>query len=227
MKNILVLCLFLTAVLARAAEHPKLFISYSAIFDGACSQKTGFAIDHAWMNEVQARQAEFQAAWDAEAPALFAKLFELTGKSFSRKELSVTLSVCNIVSMSNPFLINVKWFLKSFNKEEAPSPLHGFVELVFHEFIHNYLVEIFDWRLSEQLYKYKDEAPGVLSHLHLMALQKTVYLALGRQDLLDWLSFFNNKVGGDYARTWEIIDAHPNLEAFVAELKVRRAIRPQ
>lgn len=67
-----------------------------------------------------------------------------------------------------------------------------------------------DENISEKsplLKKYSTEPYEVRDHLHLMALQKMVYLKLNRQDILDMLDeSYRTKQSKDYRRAWEIVN---------------------
>jgi hypothetical protein len=68
--------------------------------------------------------------------------------------------------------------------------------------------------------KYKDEATMVLTHLHLMAVMKHVYLKLRRreqlQEIIAWDSAAENPI---YRRGWQIVNDIEGHRAFVDELK--------
>jgi hypothetical protein len=69
------------------------------------------------------------------------------------------------------------------------------------------------------LTRYESESASVLAHLHLMAIQKHVYLKLGRADLLAWIGKLYPLIGGDEGRAWEIVNTLEGHEAFIEELK--------
>lgn len=207
-------------VAQAAPAYPSLFMSYSGIFDQVCAQRSGYEIKSEWVREAVSRRPEFQAAWDKAAPDLVGTMIRTVGRGFKRKEMTVTLSVCNHVPISNPFLLNLRHFLESTSGERDPAPMSGFVDVVFHELIHNYLVGNFDVRKSAFMKEYRDESPSVLSHLHLMALQNSVYLKLNRPEMLKWLdTHYTKHIGGDYARAWMIVNELRGYEPFVEELK--------
>lgn len=203
-----------------AFDVPQLYISYGSVFDRQCSQLSKYRIQSEWVQEARRRNSEFQDAWNVHARDLLTTLFTEIGKGFSRKELSVTTSVCNYKSMSIPIMINVRRWLNSYSAPSAPAPMIGFAEFVFHEFLHNYVVENLR-KPSPLLEKYKGEGFGVRAHLHLMALEKFVFLKLGRQDLLAWAEGFYKMVGGDYARSWEIVTKSDDYLKFIDEMKAR------
>jgi hypothetical protein len=215
------ICLFLFCAGTGRAHadpgYPKLFFSYSWLYDQGCSQGSGYKIDPAWAEEARERASEFDVIWKREAPILFGRILERFGKGFSRKELTATLSVCNIPSFSDPLVLNVRRFLKSYMGNKPIPPDHAFSDLIFHELLHTWIVENLPWP-TPLIEKYKSENGQVLSHLHLMALQKYVYTELGRADLLAWISETYPTMPGAYQRAWEIVDQIEGYQAFIAEI---------
>ena len=69
------------------------------------------------------------------------------------------------------------------------------------------------------LKKYQNEESGVLSHLHLMAIQKKVYLELGLKDRIEKVIKFDSEVyKGAYKRSWDIVNQEGE-DKFIEELK--------
>ena len=76
---------------------------------------------------------------------------------------------------------------------------------------------------GESPFRKKYEAEGehllVLNHLHLMAIQKQVYLELGlEEDLGSVIANDSLLAKGQYKRAWEIVNEEGH-DAFVAELQ--------
>ena len=101
--------------------------------------------------------------------------------------------------------------------ERPVRPGFVFLDLVFHELLHTWLVENLKWP-TPLVVKYKSEQKAVRFHLHLMAVQIFIYKKLGRNDLLNWISDFYPKMGGAYLRAWEIVNAE-GYEAFISEIR--------
>ena len=223
MGKITIASILLWGTTSLAVATPHLYFTYSGVFDFMCAKVQKQKINKIQQKEVRERLPEFQAIWDTDAEALLSTLVDATGKPFAHKEMRVTLTVCNFVSISNPFIVNIKSFLNNRPSGRRTWPPIAFVNLTFHEFIHTYVVENLDWRNSPLLKKYKNqgESNRVLSHLHLMALQKAVYLRLGRTDLIAAAeTLYKDIIKGDYARSWKIIDEIENYQSFVDEFKV-------
>jgi len=222
MKVSIILLISIFSVSSHSAElsYPKLFFSYSRLYDGVCSQAEGKTIDPAWAQEAEAKTQDFESMWLAEAPSVMAKLFELFNVGFQRKEMTATLSVCpKSPSTSNPLVLGVNRYLKSYMGDKPVRQGYQFAEQVFHELLHTWVGENLPW--PSPLYeKYMNEPPVVRNHLHLMAVQQYVYLKMGRKDLSDWIDLFYSKMPfPEYNRAWEIVTKIEGYQPFVDELK--------
>jgi hypothetical protein len=102
--------------------------------------------------------------------------------------------------MSAPLIVNVRYSLKSFT--DHPNQDDVTISTIGHELLHNYI----DSFLPEEtplLIKYKSESKMVLGHLHLFALQKATYLALGWQSKLkDVVAKDESLPNIEYKRAW-------------------------
>lgn len=203
-----------------APTAPKIFFEYSWLYDANCSNTPERKIQPEWADDAMARTPEFVKVWENAGPVLFGKVFEIFGKGFQRKEVTATLSVCpRTPSYSNPLVLNVTLFLKSYTKPKSPLPDEAFADLVFHEMLHTWLMENMNWP-TPLLIKYKNEAPSVRSHLHLMAMQIYIYTLLGRPDLVQMIEVQYGKIPSPvYQRAWEIVSKIEGHEAFITELK--------
>ena len=196
---------------------PTVIISYAALFDEVCSQKTSYKIEPAWKQELNNRLPQWQQLWNQEGAQLLKQAIKIVGKPFPQNNFSVPLSVCSFPSMSTPLIVNVRYSLKSFT--EHPNLDDVTISTIDHELLHNY-IDSFLPKETPLLIKYKSEPKMVLSHLHLFALQKATYLALGWQSKLkDVIAKDKSLPNGDYKRAWEIVNEKENYRAFIAELK--------
>jgi len=71
--------------------------------------------------------------------------------------------------------------------------------------------------------KYRNEADEVRNHIHLMAIQKMVYLKLHRKDMLDMIdNSYRNNQGPVYRRAWQIVNDiegdHKVIQDIIASL---------
>jgi hypothetical protein len=212
-KTLLAPFVLLFSISANA--QTKIFVEYAGIFDQECAPKLNFRISDDQIKEVYEKIPEFQAALDKDAPMLLEAAKTLIGKPYLRRELTLSTTLCGFVPMANPFMVNVRPYLKS---TSGNLPMISFAQISFHEWIHLYLASFYDFN-SSLLVRYKKEKWGVLTHLHLMAIEKAVYTHLKRQDFLDSADHvYKNVIKNDYARSWEIIEAE-GFEPFLAELK--------
>jgi hypothetical protein len=189
------------------------------IFDRTCPQLLKVHIDQKWIHETVERLQEFQALWDREGPSYLSVTFAEVGLGFPYREMQAALTVCPVTSMSVPLMINVRQFLST---QQTPSPLEHFSEIVFHELMHHYTYPVN--ARSALRRKYATEPPAVLSHLHVMALEKFALLKLGKADELKYLDYQyrNNPPPAHYKRAWEIVNEIEGHEAFIRELKLLR-----
>lgn len=215
MKKILFFVTF-AFLSASKADVTKIEFEYADIFDEVCAKNSKIEIKLETKAAAYVSTPTFQKFWDSEGPTLLKTLFNIVGKEFYRKELTAYTSVCNFKPMSAPFLLRIgKWI----NKTDDGTKI-AFVQITFHEFIHKYIVAHWDYSTSKLLYKYKDEDGGVISHMHLMALEKAVYLELGRHDFLKLAEdTYINVIGGAYKRSWEIVNHDDDYKLFLAEVQ--------
>lgn len=187
------------------------------MYDGTVCEQT--PVKQEWIKELNEKIVHLDDVWTKQGPVLFKVLFDQTGVGFSRKEMDATLSLCpDKSSYSSPLVLNVTWFLDSFMNPKASLGDDEFIDLVFHELTHSWVVD--NLKMSQLRLKYKDESNVVKNHLHLMAIQQFVYLKLGRLDLVEFLDMKNKRIGGAYARSWEIVQAE-GYQAFINELPVK------
>ena len=206
------------AAAAPAAAYPRVELVYQYLpFDRTCEQWLNTRIEESWMREIEAKLASFQEFWDKKAPSLLETTVSQIGKPFRRREMVAALTLCPVSSMSTPLLINVRRFLDG-PTQGKPQPMHLFSALVFHELLHTYIP--YPLPGSRLMEKYKDEATMVLTHLHLMAVMKYVYLKLRRreqlQEIIAWDSAAENPI---YRRGWQIVNDIEGHRVFVDELK--------
>lgn len=221
MKKLFLIFVLIAGIHAQAEspQLPKLFFEYSWLYDSVCGSIPKKEIHPAWAEEAKEREREFAETWEQDGPVFFHKIFEIFGLGFKRKELTATLSACPSPSYSHPLILNVTRFLKSFMGDQPVLSREHFVELVFHELLHNWLVDNRP-ESSPLLEKYKDENPQVRSHLHLMAIQIMVYQELKRDDLIRMIEdIYKNKRPPPYGRAWQIVMEIEGIEAFIRELK--------
>jgi len=191
---------------ASSAEAINITITYSPRLDWVCSIFRGPPIDEEWETELLARQPEFEQLWAAVGPKLIAATEAIAGQAFPADEITVRLTLCNLPSQSALGVsVNMRYALQSFTAR--PVPMRYKVDTLFHELLHNYLDE-YPVPDSKLLGQHATEPARVRSHLHLLALEKAVFLALGEsQALMDVIDIDSQLPNGYYKRAWEIINA--------------------
>jgi hypothetical protein len=123
--------------------------------------------------------------------------------------------------MSVPLLINVRRFLDG-PTQGNPQPMPLFCALLFHELLHTYIGR-YDGLESKLIGKYASEPLVVLTHLHLLALMKHIYLKLDRAELLREVAARDSaSEDAAYRRAWQIVNEIEGHEGFVRELKGAR-----
>ena len=204
------------AMAAQSPAIPTVSIEYGAMFDFVCSEKSSYKIDPRWVQELEGRLPALRREWEAEGRQLLKMAAKISGRPFIQKELAVTLTLCSFPSMGQPLLVNARYTMKTF--VENPNTDQVFLSTIFHEILHAYL----DGFKQETplIKKYRMESEGVKSHLHLLALQKAVYLKLGRNAVLkDVIAKDQSLPRPDYKRAWEIVNGPEGYESFIHELK--------
>lgn len=201
---------------------PRVELVYADLtFDRFCARWLNAEIDRSWADEVRAKTQSFQKYWDEEAPLLLGTTVLETGTPFHNREATAVLTLCPIPSMSVPLLINVRRFLHG-PTHGSPQPMYLFSALVFHELLHTYIGR-YDRLESKLIEKYSGEPLVVLTHLHLAALMKRVYLKLGRADQLrDAMARDSASEDPAYRRAWQIVNDIEGHEAFVGELRAAK-----
>lgn len=224
----LVLILALAVSVPAMANPPKLFFESGFAFDNMCGRGLDYSklstpsdpkrYTQEWGQELESRLQEFQAAWDSVGPKLLHELNARFRKVFARKEFTVTLSACAVSpSMPNPLLLNVTRHLHSYMRPRSPRSLESFPDLPFHELLHIWLDENFSGPLPLKT-KYKMEAPGVISHLYLFAIQSAVYEALGMTNQWSEIRGRHISFGGPHKRAMELLDSE-GRERILKDLK--------
>src|SRR5262249_14733314 len=203
------LCLLFFNSTAIAAP-PKVTISYSPSLDTVSALLRGVRIEAAWKQELSEDLGPFRDMWAKIGPRLLSKTEEITDKHFADASISAYLTLCDPPSESLHFavVVNMRYALASFTKH--PVPLRYKIGALFHEILHNFVDDHMPAH-SALLARHDGELARVREHLHLLALLKAVYLALGMQDELAELIDIDAQLpGGFYKRAWDIINRDPD-----------------
>lgn len=186
----------------------------------ATGRGPAWKIDPEWSKDLAARLPEFQAHWDAEASDLVGTALAVAGRPFPHREMIATASLCAVISMSNPLVLNMRRFL--------PGPTGGkpqdkvlFAALVFHELLHTYVAAhrppVTPLLLEHQAVF--ERSLIARNHVHLFALMQVVYGRLGRaEDLQRVIASDRSGPDPDYGLAWDLVD-RIGADRLVAELK--------
>jgi len=163
-------------------------------------------------------------AWHSAAPLLFGEVFDCFKKGFETKQITALISLSHNRGASLSFrslrfmLLGLRGFLEKSN--DGISDEEHFAAFVFHELLHMWLFENMLKDKSALLEKYKFEHSHVLSHIHLMAIQKFVYLNLGCHDMVAMLSELYSKSSfhSAYKRAWEIVNDIEGYEVVIQDI---------
>lgn len=168
---------------------------------------------------------EFIAAWERDAPIIFGEVFSFFKQGIEAKNRTAIINLSHGNSYgSHRFLIfGLRWFLDpepwnfSISREEA------FSVLVFHELLHVWVDENINKDFSHILAKYCNEDFDVLDHLHLMAIQKMVYLNIDRPDLLKYIGeSYESYQGSIYHRAWDIVNNIEGYETLLQDIVIKK-----
>ncbi|MGE0010158.1 MAG: hypothetical protein AB7F19_06510 [Candidatus Babeliales bacterium] len=161
---------------------------------------------------------ELVRSCEHDLPLFFEELFSVFNRGIKAKERTVLISLTNRWSYgSHRFLVlglrNIldpsPWCRKGSRSDE-------FTTTMFHELLHVWVDENVSQE-SPLVKKYSKEDIVVNAHIHLMALQKMVYLNLNRPDLLEMIDDgYRNYAPLSYKRAWEIVN---DIEGYEAVLK--------
>lgn len=202
--------------------NPQIYFTYGYLIDGWCSHNTGYEIKDSWKKELFKIAPDLVKIWEEEGPILFGAVYEEFGKKFKRNEYSANFTLCNMPSFSNPLTLNVRAHLKSFMTDIGRPRIRPkilFADLMFHELLHSWLMDQNYWVTSKLLKnEYKNEPQRVKTHLHLMSIQILIYNKLNKTNFLKWTANFYDMIGGDYKRSWEIVNQGENYLKFIAEI---------
>lgn len=201
---------------------PQVFFEYGAILDEVMMENRSVVcnLDPSLVTSVRRGLSNLSARWDASGSKLLASTLWLTHKGFSRREITVFLTLCNTPSMSQPPILNILDYLGALVRTDdlkANTLLEG---LVFHELLHPFLME--GWPnlmvTSPTVLKHSQESQLVLNHLHLLAVQKHVYLQLGRSHDLEAI-IADDSIYPAYQKAWKIVNTPGTSKILVKELE--------
>ena len=204
---------------AAVAAPPAVTISYSPSLDTACSILRGYEIKNQWKEELAGKVEEYRDGWAKIGPKLLGTTERMTGRKFAAGNISAHLTLCDLPSQAIfGVSVNMRYALASFTKN--PVPMRYKIGVLYHEILHRFVEDNLSAR-SVLLAQHRDEQPRVREHLHLLALQKAVYLDLGMKDeLAEIIDIDSQLPDGSYRRAWQIVNqGADDYLKYVEELK--------
>jgi hypothetical protein len=204
--------------LADESDVPALELVLSPALDTRVCQLANLTVPDAWFVKAHEVLPSFQLEWNQTGAPLLVETVNLVGQSFRKKEELVTLTLCpRLVGLGTPLMIPFYPFVDAPPAHTLldPKVLHAYV---FHEALHRYVNERLRGRSSALLNKYMNEPELTRVHLHLMAIQQSVFLRLGREDQLRALRAVDEQYSPEYSRAWVLVNLE-GADAFVQELR--------
>ena len=219
---VLIFILSFSSSVLSSNHTPKIFFNYSFLFERLCPQASTQLITK--------EQKEFVRDFENEASHLYVnqvqkyfKELEITfpKSHFKRNELTATLTLCReFGSFSEPLTINMHRIAE--HKLKNPNSSHYqvmFTEVLFHELLHTWQVENFDFWNLNLIKKYKNENRKVLTHIYLLAIEEYTFRKLNLKDHIKRIQWLYPRMGKDYQRAWSIVQEEGYL-SFISDLKL-------
>jgi hypothetical protein len=206
--------------LGAAAESPSTYeLYYGASQDQQCASTRGAELETKWVAELRKILPAAQHLWSTEAPKLFEAAASLTGKHTETYAVPVRLTLCDTPSQSfSGPVVNMRFALHSFTPD--PVPLRYKIDTAFHESMHPFVAGLVPSN-SRLIQAHSGEQPCVLSHLHLLSLQKAVLLSLGESAELNQVIAVDSELpSGCYKRAWALVnETDSTYKAYITELR--------
>lgn len=201
-----------------ALASPSFELVYDEAQDRACGSARGYIIKSEWVTELKESLPALRSLWKSKAPAMFEAAASITRRPAEAFAVPVTLTLCDTPSQSfSGPSVNMRFALRSFTA--AAVPLRYKLDTAFHESLHAFTVR-FVPRKPKLLARHGSEPVCVLNHLHLLALQKAVLLAVGESSALEQVVATDSLLpSGCYKRAWSLVnDGADTYKQYVAEL---------
>lgn len=205
-------------------NYPEITFTYnwaSRIIDTIGGFYFGAKVTAERREQLQKQLPDFVAAWKQNASLFFDEIFAVFKRGFKdQKRTAITYLSHNSSYGDHRFLIfGLRYHLDPEPWLEPVSRGDGFTDLVFHELLHVWVDENINKDTSPLLAKYHKEDCQTKEHLHLMALQKMVYLKINRPDLLSMIDDgYRHKSWDSYRRAWEIVNDIEGHEAVLHDI---------
>jgi hypothetical protein len=206
---------------AGHSAPPTFEVVYVESQDRACASSRSYDIKDDWVRELNDVLPGFRGLWSEKGAAMFHVVASLTHRPIEPFVVPVRLTLCDTPSQSfSGPSVNMRFALRSFTK--SPVPLRYKVDVAFHESLHGFVAQ-YAPRGSPLLVSRRSESQCVVNHLHLLALQKAVLLAIGDDAALQQLIAIDSQLpSGCYKRAWALVnETDDTYKQYVADLKNR------
>ena len=200
---------------------PKLHFVHSETLDYISCPKDD--VKSEWKTEIQEKTQTIQMRWRNTFQWLVADAMGIINKSYPVLDIQINIFACSRIKEADVlFQRNLRPHL---SENSAPRSLDLFMDGVFREFYRSYIGHIAGVNLTQALstplitkYRELGENEAVLSELHLLAVQKYIYIWKGNQQLLDQVVQEAKNTNSNRARAWQILE-NEDFRVFVNELK--------
>lgn len=180
----------------------------------------GFETTNNQKNELEEKLPQLIDIWNQQAPILFGEIFSVFNCGFKQKERTAVVSLGGTGGYGSSYFLwlGLRFLLDDEAWDRLGSKEDYFSILVFHELLHIWVDDNIAGT-SVLLTKYKDEHEYTLEHIHLMALQKMVYLKLNNFDALETIdNEYRHHSLPSYQRAWEIVNDIEDYQIVIQDI---------
>ena len=159
-------------------------------------------------------------AWKKKSPLFLYELVTYFQCDFKLKKYNALIFLGTTIGYGSKrlLLLGIRAFIDSTLWQKSVSREDAFIDFVFHELLHKWIDENFNKNKSLILKRYKNENIHVQTHIHLIAIQKMIYLKLKRFDLLNMIETQYSKSGEPYKRAWQIVNDAEDYQSIIDDL---------
>lgn len=205
------------------SQFPKLLFKYD--WRGKCLDAVGrWSLDGVTLAQLKEQydllSPELITTCEHDLPLFLEELFSVFNRGIKAKERTVLIALSSRWSYgSHRFLVlGLRYILDPNPWCRKGSRSDEFTTTLFHELLHVWIDENVSQE-SPLIKKYSSEDVVVYAHIHMMALQKMVYLNLNRLDLLEMIDDgYRHFAPLSYQRAWEIVNDIEGYEIVLQDI---------
>lgn len=205
------------------SQFPKLLFKYD--WRGKCLDAIGrWYLEGVTLAQLKEQydllSPELIATCEHDLPLFLEEVWSVFQRGIKTKERTVLIALSSRWSYgSHRFLaLGLRYILDPSPWCRKGSRSDEFTTTLFHELLHVWIDENVNQE-SSLVKKYSTEDVVVYAHIHLMALQKMVYLNLNRPDLLEMIDDgYRNYAPLSYQRAWEIVNDIEGYEVVLEDI---------